>query len=124
MQADPMLRGMDEGHRSDLSLAREYVRAVTGVGHAGFLARATGEELSRLRMALARIGAIHEAMILDEAMTIDRASRDIGGHALRDYLELEERALARLDRELFGQLPSLEARLAARDAAAVSARSA
>lgn len=112
MQARAMLPFMDEGHRSDLALAREYVRRVKDMGHAAFLGRTGPDELTRLRMALARVGAIHESVILDEAVTIDRASRDIAGHPMRDYLELEERALERLDRELFRQLPSLEARLA------------
>ena len=113
-----MLSSMEAAghHPSDLSRARDYARLVERLGHAGLFASTSQAQLRLLRAALARVGATHEGMILEEAMTIDRASRDVEGVPMRDYLEIEEYALERLDRELFRQIPKLEARLVVVDA--------
>ena len=96
---------------TDVDRAREYFRLVSEVGHEGFLARIAIAELAPLRVALERVGAL-----LDEAVLIDLDSRDAAGRATRQYLEVEEAALERLDRELFEALhrlgPALDIRAA------------
>ncbi|GAB5542586.1 MAG: hypothetical protein RLP09_16545 [Sandaracinaceae bacterium] len=101
---------------TDVDRAREYFRLVSEVGHEGFLARIAIAELAPLRVALERVGAPQLMRLLDEAVLIDLDSRDAAGRATRQYLEVEEAALERLDRELFEALhrlgPALDIRAA------------
>jgi len=107
-----MLACMSRHTASDLDRVREYVRLVSEVGHEGFFAATPIAEMAPLRDALARAGAPWLVRLLDEALLIDLESRDARGQPLREYLETEEAALERLDRELFEHLPRLDIRAA------------
>lgn len=99
-----------EGPVWDRARVRDYIRAITDGGHASYIAAASPADLHALRDALSRGGAMRNVRILRESIAIDAQSRDMEGGAVRDFLELEERALAHLDREFFRELPELEAR--------------
>jgi hypothetical protein len=101
---------------SSSELIRRYLRAVLDAGHRGVLDTLDADEAESTARALDALGVAAAGTLLREARRIDAASRGSDGTFRRDYLEVEERSLRHLDRELYGLLDALRA-LAPRSAA-------